>query len=121
MVHHLEGVLPFRKTAPSRVALTTYFGKTFVTRSDKKVYDYGAWLKDQVTAKAMDQSSNDITDLVPANVFDSTFDSPRSYSSLSMGFKSFKCKGYTFNFDRNSNVFDPEIVNNYTNNKHSCI
>lgn len=103
-----RGDAPFRKTDPDRVAMTTYFGKTFVSRSDKKVNDYGAWLREQVMKKGMDTSDKDISNLSPANIFDNEYDTSRSYTSLAMGFKSFDAKGYHFILDRNSDSFSEE-------------
>lgn len=108
--------LPLRKTAPDSVALTTYFGKTFVTRNEKKVNDYGNWLRNKIMTKGIDSSDNSITKLVPANIFDNNFDGPRTHSSISMGYKSFDSNGYHFNFDRNSELFDEDIKKKYNKN-----
>lgn len=101
------------KTASDKVALSTYFGKTFVTRSDKKVYDRGQWLRDQIMAKAIDSSDQSITLLSPSNVFDNKFDAPKAYTSVAKGIRDFKSNGYTFMFDRNSIIFDKKISNKY--------
>jgi hypothetical protein len=87
-----RGDLPIRKIGPDRVALTSYYGKIFATRSSKRVNDYGQWLRNHVMAKGLDQADMTITDLHPANVFDNMFPSPRLYSMLSMGFRGFKIK-----------------------------
>lgn len=111
---------PLCKPASDKVALSTYFGKTFVTRSDKRVYDRGQWLRDQITEKAIDNSDDSITLLSPSNVFDNKFDAPKAYTSVAMGIRDFKAKGYTFMFDRNSIVFDKKISNKY-NKKGSVV
>lgn len=107
---------PLRKTDTDRVSLTTYFGKTFVTRNDKKTNDYASWLRTQIMDKGMDESDNTITNLFPANVFDNEFDAPRGYSSVAMSFKQFKSGGYDFIFDRHSTEFDPVIASKYNKN-----
>lgn len=81
--------LPLRKIAPDEVALTSYYGKLFLRRSQKKVNDYGNWLRNQVMAKGLDDQNHVITGLQPANVFDNEFHQPRLYSILAQGFRTF--------------------------------
>ena len=104
---------PIRKISPSIVALTTYYGKTFVSRSAKKVNDYGVWLTSQVMLKGLEDSDNDITNLAPANVFDNKFKSPRAYSILATSFKSFTSQGYDFFFDHTQRelMVDEKLLN----------
>lgn len=84
-----RGDLPIRKIGPDRVALTSYYGKSFVSRSSKKVNDYGQWLRNQVMAKGLDPEDTTITELQPADVFDNTFKAPKVYTTLAMGFRAF--------------------------------
>lgn len=85
----IDGVLPIRKTAPDTVALTSYYGKTFVTRSEKKVDNYGWWLQNKITEIGLAKNDDRVVDLHPANVFDNTLVTPRIYSTLAMMFNSF--------------------------------
>lgn len=82
------------------MALTSYYGKVFINRAKRKAVDYGHWLQCITMEKGLDKLDHDITDIKPANVFDNSLKSPRSYSSLSMSFKSLMCRGYTVTFDR---------------------
>jgi hypothetical protein len=84
-----KGDMPLRKIAPDIVALTSYYGKLFISRSEKKVNDYGNWLRNQVMAIGLDETKINITGLQPANVFDNEFEQPRMYSILAQGFRSF--------------------------------
>jgi hypothetical protein len=84
-----RGDLPIRKIAPDRVALTSYYGKVFVSRSSKKVNDYGNWLRNHVMAIGLDREDLRITEIQPADVFDSKFKAPKVYSAVAMGFRSF--------------------------------
>lgn len=84
-----RGDLPIRKTGPDRVALTSYYGKAFINRSDKRVNDYGQWLRNSVMAMGLDDTNDIVTNLHPGNVFDNTFESPKLFSALSMGFRGF--------------------------------
>lgn len=81
--------LPIRKIAPDKVALTSYYGKTFVERSSKKVNDYGQWLRNNIMAIGIDNDNNVITKLYPNNVFDNEFLAPRIYSIIAQGFRGF--------------------------------
>lgn len=84
-----RGDLPIRKIAPDRVALTSYYGKVFVSRSEKKVNDYGTWLCNNVMAMGLDAADTVVTKLHPGNVFDSDLAAPRLYSALAMNFREF--------------------------------
>jgi hypothetical protein len=95
-----RGDCPIRKVDYNRVALTSYYGKVFINRAKRKAVDYGHWLQCITMEKGLDKLDHDITDIKPANVFDNSLKSPRSYSSLSMSFKSLMCRGYTVTFDR---------------------
>lgn len=110
-----RGDLPIRKTTPDRVALTSYYGKTFVSRSDKKVNDYSDWLRQQIMKKGIDASDDSVLNISPADVFDNSISAPRAYSSIAMGIKSFTSRGYNFVFDysQRENVFSPEQIQKY--------
>lgn len=86
------GVLPIRKISPDRVALTSYYGKIFASRSSKRVNDYGQWLRNSVMAKGLDNEDLTITQLHPGNVFDNLFKAPKLYSTLALGFRGFIVK-----------------------------
>jgi hypothetical protein len=110
-----KGDLPIRKISPSEVALTSYYGKLFVQRSEKKVNDYGTWLRNQVMAKGLDEADQTITDLHPMNVFNPEFKVPRLYSTLAMGFNSFQAAGFTWMFDYTlrETVFGKDAIEQY--------
>jgi hypothetical protein len=100
--YHLRkqnGDLPIRKVAPDTVGLTSYYGKLFVTRNEKKVNDYGTWLRNNIMAKGLDEQDQTITGLQPMSVFKPDFNVPRLYSILAMGFNSFVVGGFTFMLD----------------------
>jgi len=87
-----RGDLPIRKIETSRVGLTSYYGKVFVTRSEKKVNDYGDWLRRNIMAAGLDLDNPHVSALHPANVFDHLFQAPRLYSICAMGFRGFTVK-----------------------------
>lgn len=84
--------LPIRKTAPDTVALTSYYGKAFVRRSEKKVNNYAMWLVNGVMAKWLDDTDLTVTDGHPGDMSDNEFKAPRVYSILASGFSSFMLK-----------------------------
>jgi hypothetical protein len=88
-VRKQRGDLPIRKIAPDRVALTSYYGKVFVSRSTKKVNDYGAWVTNNIMSMGLDRADGLVTDMHTADVFDNLFPAPKMYSTLAMSFKEF--------------------------------
>jgi len=84
-----RGDVPIRKTAPNTVAMTSYYGKTFIRRSEKKVNDYGAWLTNAIMAKNLNELDRVVSIGHPNNVMDHLFKSPRLYSILASSFRSF--------------------------------
>lgn len=83
-----RGDLPIRKVAPDRVALTSYYGKIFVSRSEKKANDYGRWLRDSIMLIGL--SENDlITDMLPGYAFAHEEPAPKLYTTIAKGFRSF--------------------------------
>lgn len=109
-----RGDLPIRKITSSRVALSSYYGKTFVSRSEKKTNDYGTWLQNQIRELALTEGTA-ITEMHPAAVFDPAFDCPRTYSILAHAFRTLTIKGYHFYFNHKEreNIFTPEEFKKY--------
>lgn len=97
-VRKQRGEIPICKTGPDKVTITSYYGKCFVNRGRKKSNDYGYWLRTEVMALAMQENST-IEELITADVFDGEQNAPRAFTSLSMGIKSFKYKGYKILLD----------------------
>lgn len=86
-----RGDLPIRKIAPNRVALTSYYGKVFVNRSEKKVNDYGRWLNDAIMVIGLSDQDL-ITDLVPGNAFVHEIPAPKLYTTIAKNFRSFRLR-----------------------------
>lgn len=88
-----RGDLPIRKAAANRVALTSYYGKVFVERSETVANNFGRWITNLIAARGLDnnppEGSVKITEMKSANAFDHRADVPRIYSILSQRFKSF--------------------------------
>lgn len=109
--------LPIRKISPTRVALTSYYGKTFVMRSEKRVNNYGLWLHNKISALSL-QDDAPVTALHPSNVFDHEFKAPKTYTSLATYIKSFKYKAYeiTFDWKEREQMFGEALLSKYEKN-----
>lgn len=81
--------VPIRKLSPERVALTSYYNKVFITRSEKQVYNYPGWLTNQVAAMAMDDTNDRVVNSMLADVSDTSLHLPRIYAIFSARFRSF--------------------------------
>lgn len=110
---------PIVKITPSRVAISSYYGKSFVSRSDKKTNDYGTYVRDTVRAIALSDDPNKIVTAVhPAAVFDPQFAAPRIYTILAQAFRTIDAKGFTFYFNHKERetVFTEEDIKKYEKN-----
>lgn len=103
---------PIRKTAPDTVALTSFYGKNFVRRSEKKANSYAEWLQEQIVVRGRDVKDESITNLRFSKVFDNEKKVPRDYSTVAMSISDFNSLGYHFNFDINKvdDIFGVETV-----------
>lgn len=90
---------PIRKVNPAKVALTSYYNKTFVTRSARKAHDIDGWIHRQLTQRGVDETDNRVTGLRLGDVHDSTQTLPRMYSLLAKKFTAFQLNGMHCFFD----------------------
>lgn len=113
-----RGDLPIRKIAPNKVTLTSYYGKATVIRSNKKVTDYGEWLRNNIMAMGLDMDDNTVQELKPSNAFNPSIKVPRLYSLLGMRFSGFKLGGYEWVLDYKEHTafFTPEELNTWEKN-----
>lgn len=82
--------LPFRKISPVRVALSSYYAKVFVERSERKRFSYGKWLISILEDKLLDREDPHVRDAIITDVADYKSNTPMAYStiaSLTAGFK----------------------------------
>lgn len=91
--------LPIRKISSDTVALTSFYGKTFVTRSGKVVHNYGEWLVNNIRAAGEAPDNLNVTSVRYSNVFDRETETPKDYSAISKSLSEFKAKGIHFFFD----------------------
>lgn len=102
--------LPIRKISPTRVALTTNYGKLFVLRTEKKAYDSLEYLVDKIKKSYLAQDGS-ILKVISGHSYDNTRKTPNTYAKLSMSFTSVQTPDHTFVFsDKETQTqIDPAI------------
>ena len=91
--------LVIRKTSPTRVSITTNYGKLFISRTERKNFDEYAWMVDKIKQNYLSESRN-VLKLVPGNTFDNHRKGiPNAFAQLQKNFRSLKTENYEFMFD----------------------
>ena len=93
--------VPIRKIAPDRVALTSYYSKMFVYRSERKANSYEDWILNYITRAGSDRNDDTVTHLMLSECFNPDLQVPRIYSILSKRFSKFTAEGIVFCIDWN--------------------
>jgi len=91
--------MPIRKVSASRVALTSYYGKVFVDRAEKKAYNLTNWLQRIIQDAISDNENTTLTNGVFGNAFYKNIHVPLHYSIISQQVRSFDLNGIAFYFD----------------------
>ncbi len=97
------GDIPIRKVNPTTVALTSYYSKVFVRRSDLAVNSYDRWLHRNIVRLSMERDieTNDFTvknlRVDPKDL--SAYKLPRTYTRLALELDGFDVGDYRFNFN----------------------
>lgn len=105
--------IPIRKVNHSRVALTSYYSKLFVDRSQRAVFNYDGWIGKQIVAKGQDPADTIISNVKIADVADFTLDVPTIYTIIGSRVMAFESNGhYWFDYKNRerSRLFDMEHV-----------
>jgi len=92
-------MLPIRKTAPDTVALTSFYGKNFIKRSEKATNNWPLWLTNKIVAIGLDTADTSISNMKFSNVFDATVELPRDYTTISQRLSGFTSKGVVYHFN----------------------
>lgn len=108
-----RGDLPIRKINSGRVALTSYYGKVFVDRSEKSVSNYAGWLTKEIRHVGLTDEDLRITQLKMARLNLNSYVLPRIYTIIATDFESFVSGDYTFyfNYPKRHKYFGEELVN----------
>ena len=91
---------PLRKISPTEVALSSYYGKTFVALSPKKANSSSAWIIKKIEEAMIIENPN-LSKIAPADVYDNHFKAPYIYGVLAQSFKGFKAGNLNLMFDCN--------------------
>ena len=95
--------LPICKVAPNEVTLTSYYSKLFITRSERKRFNYTAWLSGEIVAAGINNENTNIEQVKINDVFDPKVRVPRAYSAIAMRVTEIITKdGYHLFFDVNN-------------------
>lgn len=89
--------LPIRKVAPNKVALTSYYGKAFVWRDEKKVNDYGAWVRRNIES-SQGEGDGKINHLHAGIGILNIDKAPYIYQIIARDYTSFNYGNYEFTF-----------------------
>ncbi|MBE0438354.1 MAG: hypothetical protein IBX57_01110 [Gammaproteobacteria bacterium] len=107
-----KGDIPIRKVKPNKVALTSYYGKVFVLRSEKVINDYPKWLTKQIMTIGLDSEDDRVTNLKTSSAGNIPAKLPKLYTTLSSNFTEFKTGDIElyFNYSKRFNKFGEEVV-----------
>jgi hypothetical protein len=74
--------LPIVKVSPIKVALTSYYSKLFVEKSERSVFNYDRWIANQVVSAALDQNNGNIDSIRISKAANNAIKVPRIYSAI---------------------------------------
>lgn len=98
-----RGDIPIRKISPEQVALTSYYGKLFAERSQRRVNDWGKWICNSIRAHGLIPNDTIVSVMTPGNAFSKERSVPRLVSTIAMHFRQFNLmvdgKVFLCNFD----------------------
>lgn len=103
--------LPIRKVAQNSVALTSYFSKMFVNRTERMQFNYERWLIAQINLAAMDETSK-VSEVIYEDVYDREIKLPYSYTCMArhVSALTYGDTKLTFNYHAIQNYFPAEII-----------
>jgi len=116
--------IPIRKVSSTKVSMTSYYGKSFMTRSEKAVHDYGKWLGNRINLMSLANPSDStyeppVSNLVIGRYFVSSVRVPHTYAVISQRYKGFDYQGISFLFSikQIKAQFGEELWDRYYANK----
>ena len=92
--------IPIRKVAPNSVALTSYYSKMFVNRSERMQFNLENYVASTINKYTLEKEHG-FESVKLNNVFDSQSPLPRQFTVLAKTFSSIIKDGLTFYFDVN--------------------
>lgn len=108
--------LPIRKISHNKVALNSYYGKTFIESTEKKAYDYYGYLVNYIKDSYIGKKDTllKVNKLQLGHLYNNTVKEPAILSALKKHFLTLDITtskdNYVFNFDREelNNQLDPQ-------------
>lgn len=110
---------PIRKTKPDEVALTSYYGKTFVSRHSSISKNYQKWVVKNLTKTILDtNNAYGISKVMLNSQPKIKAKVPLIYSGIARSITSFKHDGFTYHFSyaNRKELFTPEVINKFEKN-----
>ena len=117
-----QGVhLPIDKVSPTRVALTSYYGKAFIDRAVRPINNYASWLSTQLNAREISSDGQLAFEIEALPTLVNVKGLPRLYTALATHHTSFSIRRtespivYSFyvNYEGRENHFGKEVVAKY--------
>ena len=108
-----RGDVPIRKTASDTVALTSYYSKMFVVRSERAVFNYSDWLVNQIVSRGIDTEDKSVMEIRMADGFNHLVHLPRTYTTVAKRVVGWRTGEYAFSFDwdKRNDFFGEDVVN----------
>lgn len=113
-------MLPIRKISPTKVSLSSYYGKNFVELSRMKANSSFEYISKNIYKQ---YETKELQNLNPGNVYNNYFKAPYMYNALGSRFKSFDKGNLSFIFDRETieGLFSKDIIEKLeTNGSRIC-
>lgn len=92
--------LPIRKAGPNKVAITSYYGKVFITAGRLDSKNYSTWLGNTFMKMALDNQHKNVTDILFDDCYDGYLKCAKSYSALAKRVKCCTCDGFDLQFSQ---------------------
>ena len=108
----MKELIPIKKIEPTIVAISSYYGKTFVNLNTRKSNNSVEYITKQINKQSIEQNGV-VLKVGPANVFNSDFKAPYLYNALAEKYKIVQTKDLTLVFDyieRENIVKDKELL-----------
>jgi hypothetical protein len=128
-----RGDLPIKKIGHDTVALTSYYGKLFVIRNQRKSNSLSEYLFKSIFNEGIQKADGTIRNVKVNSAFDNLLVTPRIYSAISLNFESFAIASdaYVWNHKTIEGMFTKErldgiekdgaICCGYTKNKEPIV
>jgi len=103
--------LPIRKISPTRVALTSNYGKLFIFRTERKSFDNYSYIASHIKETYIAGGGN-ILKIKPGNLYSNLIQLPNMYSNMSMNFDNIETDKYKliFNYKQMTNYIDEKVI-----------